>query len=233
MSKQSLSVSLTAGLSLLFPAICFCCQKKINQGYLCKSCQGKISFLKPPACYHNYAYRSNRPGRQGQIISSTAYQEPITSLVHWFKYRHCRYLGTYLSSLIINHLAKVGFSSTSYDFITAVPMHRHKLKLRGYNQAEVLALDLSNYFKIPLRNDIISITGLKPSQTKLAQNQREGNVAGIFKVDKSVKNLNCLLVDDIFTTGATIFSCWQALTDSGINTITALTLAKTINNKLK
>lgn len=108
-----------------------------------------------------------------------------------------------------------------------MPMHSHKLKERGYNQAELLTKLLSNYFKISFRNDIISALYDRPSQTKLAKVQRQKNVAGVFLAEKEAKNRKIILVDDIFTTGATARACSQALKEKSAAQITVLTLSKT------
>ena len=210
---------LKAGWDLLFPLGCFACQRKIKTGYLCSTCQEKIRFLQPSAF--------------SQVITATEYKEPLVSLIHLFKYQHCDYLGGFLSQLMIKHLENIGFSAYNYHCITAVPLHRYKLKMRGYNQAEVLASFLSNHFRIPLRNDIISVTSFKPSQTKLGGLKRQNNVKGIFSASNTVKNLNFLLIDDIFTTGSTVFTCSKALKEKGANIITVLTLSKTVGNRLR
>ncbi|MCF7907407.1 MAG: ComF family protein [Candidatus Omnitrophica bacterium] len=230
--------------NLLFPLTCFSCEKKIHQGQLCNDCYKKIKFLKPPLC--RYCLRKiDEPEKLTcnkcktklypymRAISATEYKEPLTKLIQLFKYRNCDYLGDLLAQLIIKHLEDIQFSAYRYHCITAVPLHRYKLKMRGYNQAEVLANFLSNHFNIPLRNDIISVTRFRPSQTKLARLKRQNNVKGIFNASNAVKNLNLILVDDIFTTGSTIFACSEALKEKGANIITALTLSKTVRNQFK
>lgn len=229
---------------LFFPLICHSCEKKVNQGQLCHACYKKIIFLKPPLCRY-CLQKINEPGKLTcktcktrsypymRVISATEYKEPLISLIQLFKYRNCDYLGKFLSQLIIKHLKDIRFSAYRYDYITAIPLHRYKLKTRGYNQAEVLANFVSKYFSIPLRNDIISIPRFKPSQTKLVKSERQNNVKGIFKVNNTVKNLNFLLVDDIFTTGSTVFACSKALKEKGAGIITVLTLSKTVNSRFK
>jgi len=108
-----------------------------------------------------------------------------------------------------------------------VPIHRDKRKFRGYNQAELLAKVLSNHFKIPLRNDIIRVIRLRPSQTKLDKSERQNNVEGVFLAKDTAKDRNFLLIDDIFTSGSTLISCSRALKEKGANIITGLTLSKT------
>ena len=106
-------------------------------------------------------------------------------------------------------------------------MHKHKLKIRGYNQAQLLAKLLSNNFKIPLRNDIIDTVNIRPSQAKLQKQKRQENVKGVFAARKNLKNKKIILIDDIFTTGATAASCCQALAEKQADKIVVITLSKT------
>ncbi len=223
---------------LLFPCLCLCCEKKISQGYLCRECEGKIVFLTPARC--RYCLRPLSINSSGlcqecsrkiypyqRLISATAYKEPMASLIHLFKYKNCDYLADFLSSLIVKHLAKIGFNPNRYQLIIPVPLHKDKLKIRGYNQAGLLSKLLSNYFKIPFRDDIIGNTNIRPSQTKLPKEKREKNVQGVFVVREELQNKNIILVDDIFTTGSTASACSRTLKEKGAGNITVITLAKT------
>ena len=223
-----------------FPLLCLSCGNKISHDFLCTSCKEKIRFLRPPLCRYCSAPIAKDKGSlckkcfgkkfpYQNVISITAYREPIIHLIHLFKYKNCDYLAEYLSSFITDYLSKIGFDASKYHFMTCVPMHKHKLKIRGYNQAELLGQLLSNYFKIAFRNDIIYGINIKPSQTKLTPYKRKENVKGIFAVKKAIKDKRIILIDDIFTTGATAISCCQALREKGAKAITVITLSKTIN----
>jgi ComF family protein len=115
-----------------------------------------------------------------------------------------------------------------YDIMMPVPCHPDTKKIRGYNQSFLLAKLLSNYFKISLENDIIQVACAKASQTKLLVTERQKNVEGAFKVKKEIHGKKIILVDDILTTGATIFSCGRELKAKGAKVVTAVTIAKTI-----
>lgn len=224
--------------NIVFPRLCLSCEKKIPRGYLCSNCQDEISFSAASSCYYcaktlaensrNYCRICSRKiYPYNRIISATTYKEPLVSLIHLFKYRNYDYLGPFLSNLILKHLRKIGFNSLGYNFIIPVPMHKDKLKTRGYNQAKILANILANYFKIPLRDDIIDKINIKPSQTKLRKHKRQQNVEGTFIARKEIQNKKIILVDDIFTTGATINACSKILRQIGADKITVITLSKT------
>ena len=86
------------------------------------------------------------------------------------------------------------------------------------------------YFKIPFKDDIIGGAYVRHSQAKLPRNKRKSNVAKAFFVSKDVINKKIILVDDIFTTGATIQSCSKELKTKGAKEIIILTLSKTQSN---
>jgi len=225
--------------NLLLPPLCFCCEKRILEGYLCQNCQEKLIFLDRPLCrFCAKPLGENQTGickncqkkvfPYERLLSILAYREPLISLIHPFKYTNYEYLGKFLSSLMSNHLKKIRFRNYGYDFITAVPMHRHKLKSRGYNQAEILAKHLADHLKIPFQNDIIYDINIRPQQVKLSSQKRKENIEGSFRVEKNLKDKKIILVDDIFTTGSTISACAKALKDKEAQNITIITLAKTI-----
>ena len=222
---------------ILFPRLCLHCEKKILQGYLCKECFGKIVFLPAPYC--RYCAKPLTPGTSNtcrqcsgkiypyqRLISTITYKEPVASLIHLFKYKNCDYLAEFFASLMANYLSKINFDFNNYHFITPVPLHRDKLKIRGYNQARLLAKPLSNHFKIPFRDDIMLNTNIRPSQTKLLKEKREKNVAGIFRAKEDLSGKRIILIDDIFTTGSTVSACSSALREKGAEIITIVTLSK-------
>ena len=227
---------LKAVRDILFPCLCLYCEKKIPRSYLCRECLEKIVFLYPPRCRYcakplfsasNVCKQcSGRIYPYQRLISTTAYQGPMISLIHLFKYKNYDYLAGYLASLMVKYLSKAGFNPYNYHFITPVPLHRDKLKIRGYNQSGLLAKLLSNYFKISFRDDIITNTNIRPSQTKLSIEKREKNVKGIFAVTENLSGKKIILIDDIFTTGSTVNACSQALGEKGAEAITIITLSK-------
>jgi len=223
--------------NIFFPPLCLGCGKKNLSEFLCQDCRKKIIYLYPPLCPYcsgvlgteitNSCKKCrSKPHPYHKIISITAYRDPMVNLIHLFKYKNYDYLVKLFSSLMTAHLSKIGFRASGYHFMTSVPMHSHKLKMRDYNHAEVLGRRLSNFLKIPFRNDIIYDISIKPSQTKLLRYKREENVKGAFVVKEKIDGKKIILIDDIFTTGATVKSCSQALKENGADTITVITLSK-------
>lgn len=224
-------------LDILFPPLCFNCEKKTEKEVLCLECETKINFLAPPLC----RFCSRPQEKENSICSScrkkifpysrliaiAKYNWPLKNLIHHLKYRHCQFIADYLGKIMIKHLLTIGFSPPYDCCIIPVPQHRLRRKIRGYNQSLLLAERVANYFKIPLRDDIIIIKEYRNSQTKLSFKKRQSNLKGIFAINSPLKEKRVILVDDIFTTGSTIYECARTIKLSGAEDITAITLAKT------
>jgi competence protein ComFC len=118
----------------------------------------------------------------------------------------------------------------SIEMIIPVPLHSTKLRQRQFNQAELLAKSLSKAFSKELNNKLLLKIKPAPAQVDLSGAKRLKNVRGTFKVKNtdSLKNKNLLIVDDVFTTGATVNECAKMLTDAGANRVEVLALARSI-----
>jgi ComF family protein len=228
---------LAALKDILIPRICFVCDEKISGGYLCQKCLGKIEFLYPPLCPFCCTRLNNKKEKicarcakitvsYEKLICVTKYKSPVIELIHLFKYKNYDFLVELFASLMIKHLTRIGFEPYGYDIVTAVPLHKTKLRDRGYNQAGLLAQYLANYFKIPFKDDIIYATRESLSQTKLDNKSRRNNIKGIFSVQEKLDNKKVMLLDDIFTTGSTVKECASALQGKGA-LVTIITFSKT------
>lgn len=114
------------------------------------------------------------------------------------------------------------------DFIIPVPLSRQKERKRGYNQCLWLARGIAEITGIPIHTDSVSRIISNPSQTTLSHSERRTNVANIFKVEhpENIENRHILLVDDVITTGATLLSCAEAISQCRNVNISILTLAQ-------
>jgi competence protein ComFC len=153
------------------------------------------------------------------------YADKIKSIINKFKYNNTKYLAKPLSHFMAKEYLKHNFNC---NFIIFTPLFIEKLKVRGYNQAELLANELSLILNLPVRNDIIIKVKNTLSQTTLNHAERKLNLENAFKIvnKKAVKNKNILLVDDVFTTGATIEAISNLLKKSNAK-VYVLTIAHT------
>lgn len=155
------------------------------------------------------------------------YTGEIKRLIHNFKYNNARYLFAPLSLYMLEEYKTWKMNA---DMIVPVPLYAKRYKQRGYNQAEELAKELSRHLNIPVVN-AVSKERETVSQTELEFKDRQENVKDAFKlIDKSVKNKNILLIDDVYTTGATVKEVCRVLNKAKVNKIYVLTLAHTEKN---
>lgn len=119
---------------------------------------------------------------------------------------------------------------TMIDLIVPIPLHKKKQISRGYNQSDYFAKGLSEATDIKWSSKIVYRVKNNPSQTNKSRIDRIDNVEGIFQVQKpdEIRSKNILLVDDVITTGATLYACSKALSEAGaqIKGIGAIALAK-------
>lgn len=115
-----------------------------------------------------------------------------------------------------------------YNWLIPVPLHRVKHRERTFNQSEILATHLSKRFKIPILKNNLIRTRLGKPQMRLTKDKRVEDIKGSFKIKDSflLKGKSVLLVDDVFTTGATVNECSKILKDEGTSLVDVLTLAR-------
>ena len=117
-------------------------------------------------------------------------------------------------------------ASSNFDIITYVPMSKHAVKTRGYNQTKLLAESISRILGKPCEESLSKIKETK-RQSSLKFKQRQKNVVGAYLGDENLTDKTVLLIDDIFTTGATFKECAKALKKAGVKEINCLSFAMT------
>ena len=116
------------------------------------------------------------------------------------------------------------------DTVVPVPLDRGRLRERGYNQAERIARPLARLLRIPFRSYLLVRARPRPNQLRLTRRERWETVRGSYATHKAaqVDNLRVLLVDDVFTTGATLDACSRALKGAGAARVVGLTVARAL-----
>lgn len=124
----------------------------------------------------------------------------------------------------------IRFFSDKLDFMLYVPLHKRKLQTRNFDQAYLIAKELFKLSNIPLKVDILFKKKETAPQAGLKKLIRVNNLKGAFAIRKndSIKGKNILLIDDVFTTGATLNECSKVLKKNGVNRIEVFTLARAI-----
>ncbi|OIO78901.1 MAG: hypothetical protein COW11_05885 [Candidatus Omnitrophica bacterium CG12_big_fil_rev_8_21_14_0_65_43_15] len=211
-------------VNLLYPALCETCQEKIdtesNAGALCKNCLAKLKTLKP------------QPGTQYSNIKVWAaceYKGIAKNCIHLFKYNNRQRLSGPLAGLMSDLANKNPFGE-KFDLIIPIPLHRSKMRERGFNQAELLAKNMAKSINAPVCVNALKKTKATISQAGLSKTKRFTNLRGTFKITDSdvIYGKDILLVDDVCTTGSTINEAAKVLLKSGAKSVKALVLAKGI-----
>lgn len=156
-------------------------------------------------------------------FSYGAYENELRSLVHQLKYGGLRTLAPVLG----RRMALVVPRRFQFDAIVPVPLHWTRQWRRGYNQAELLAEEVARSWSVPMRR-LLRRVRRAPAQAGLSAAGRRKNTAGTYELSRGADaaGLVVLLVDDVFTTGATASACAAALKRGGAKQVAVLTLAR-------
>lgn len=198
-------------LNCLFPKKCLVC-KQIFDVYVCENCRHKV-FLREEETY--------AAGDIDVLYVGYYYTSKLRSLMHTFKYEYIQGLG--------KHFAE-GFRdedllNTKIDCIIPVPLHYKKLCQRGFNQSEIIAQEISKKIEIPVQNILLRNRKTK-QQALLNRKMREKNVHKAFTLKTQGEITSVLLIDDVYTTGATLQECARILKQSGVQTVYAYVVYK-------
>ena len=139
-----------------------------------------------------------------------------------------------LTSLIIPPLWQTINNNIKWDiqyteaFLVPIPLSRKKLKERGFNQAQEIAKELSLSLKIPLLSDVLLKIKETSAQVELQGKDRQENIKGVFVCQKPdlIKSKKIILIDDVFTTGATMEECARVLKTAGAKEVWGVTVAR-------
>ncbi|MEO0258063.1 MAG: ComF family protein [candidate division WOR-3 bacterium] len=179
-------------LDIFYPRFCYVCQIP-SYGLLCQRCEGKVEELRSFKTLFLFDSHIEK------VFSLYEYRDEISTLLQIFKYE-CRWeVAEYLLSLVSIHLG-------NYDFIVPVPLHHVRFRERGGNQSEIVAKHISKISGIPMVKKGIIRTRYTRKQVELSRDERLQNVKGAFRVlnPERFKGKRVLLVDDVYTTGATL-----------------------------
>ena len=206
-------------MSLIYPRFCEACDGLLfkHEAIMCNKCLvtlPKSNFHKDP----NNPILQALGGRMLLKNASSLYvfekQGKVQKLLHALKYENQQTLGAFLGEAFYTHIAPSSFFET-VDLIVPVPLHKNKLRTRGYNQSECFAKGISVKSGIALNTTNLKREKETSTQTKKRKYERWENVNNVFALNSidEFKNKHILLVDDVITTGATIEAVWQSLKD--------------------
>lgn len=234
---------LNAGLDLLYPPLCQLCQQhraEPSEGLVCSQCWSQVRFLRPPfcercglpfageittnfVCSNCHDVRLHFAHARSAVVAKTVVLEAI----HRYKYSGARWFEPFLADLLVREAAPA-LRSERWDFLVPVPLHPVKLREREFNQAEQLAFHLGRATGIPLNPKILQRRRATATQTLLSRTERAANMHLAFAVKPgaSLAEKRLVLVDDVFTTGATTNACAAALRAAGAAEVVVWTVAR-------
>jgi len=231
-------------VDLVWPKRCLACKKGLGSNsvdnLVCRECWAKIKRNLPPFCYSCGRHLEKKNLSKNicpacikeqpyfdRAFSPCVYEGVLKELIHSFKYQGKDYLGSTLSKLMNEFIQEYNLPMDFIDFIIPVPLHKTRLREREFNQAEILAKFIAGQFHKELACQQLQRQRYTPSQTELTPQQRLRNVQNSFSVTQNYafKSKNILLIDDVFTTGATASWAAYALKQAGANIVFVLTLA--------
>lgn len=147
------------------------------------------------------------------------YTEGIKKALYDFKYKNQRQYASFFAKSISQYYGKQ-LCKLNIDGLIPVPVHKQKRRSRGYNQAELLARELSKQLQIPMYSKYLVRQINTNPQKELNDISRMKNLKNAFKIGKNtIKLKKVLLVDDIYTSGATIEACTKVLMKAGVEEI--------------
>jgi len=217
---------------LIYPQRCVSCERRAND-VLCFGCFEALPRIEKPVChrcgaptaFETYVCEECKSVDFG-FASARAplrYEGVGKKIVHALKYGgYTRVVDRLMVPLLLEALA----GRDGLDLVVPVPLHRSRLRRRGFNQADLIAKGLSRQINVAA-SDKLEVVRRTRDQVELSGAGRRANVAGAFRARERVSG-NVLLIDDVFTTGATMSECAGALRRSGAGEVHALSLCRTV-----
>ena len=218
-------------VDLFFPKVCYACylHLKDSEIYVCTSCRHNL----PVTNYHFNANNTVEKVLYGRakVVHATALlrfekKGIVQQLIHNLKYRGYEEIGVFFGEWLGNELKDMD-AYKEIDVVIPVPLHKKKLKKRGYNQVAKFGQELAKALQVDYNDkSLIKVTNTK-SQVSKKRFARWQNNQELFAVEnlEQIENKHILLVDDIITTGATLESCIQVLNKAKNVKISVATMA--------
>ncbi len=239
---------LASVLALLYPPQCPSCQAAVGpQDSFCAPCKEFVQPIASPLCLccgtpfatsagpdHLCAHCQARPPSFRQARSWARYQsgettpQPLSEAIQRFKYQRNLSVGRTLAALGAQYFP---LANGTYDLIVPVPLHLERLRWRGFNQSLILARAIGRTQQITVDPFLLERIRATIPQTQLREHERRANVRGAFAVAalERLRGQRVLLIDDVYTSGATIEECAKVLCRGGAEVVDVFTLARAVS----
>ena len=241
--KRGAAAWLNAAISFLYPETCQVCKSARAaraDGFVCETCRAKLRFIEPPYCercglphegaitatYECGQCQTTRP-HFSKARSAVVARDPILEIIHQYKYNRAAWFEPFLAGLLVRRAA-AEITREHWSLIVPVPLHSTKQREREFNQADRLARHLSAASGVPMDTRLVKRVVATRTQTLLSREERLVNMRKAFAPakDRVLNGERIVLVDDVFTTGATTNSCARTLKEAGAAEVCVWTVAR-------
>ncbi len=237
-----------AVLSFFFPERCVVCNERLaeKEHIICDPCRGELRFIEMPECPVCGAGARKMPNRDGKpdfrrcptcpsrkrpvyfdnCHAAVYYNDPSGDIVKQLKFNRYFRAATFMARMMFLRMERF-FNDRDYDFMVPVPLHPRRHRSRGYNQAELIADELSKLNNLTVARELLFRSRQTQKQSTLDEEDRYFNVKGAFSAreDHSIKGKRILLIDDVYTTGNTLNAAAAPLKEAGAELVTGFTFA--------
>ena len=209
-------------LDLIAPRLCVVCGHRltVTEEVICAKC----NFHLPRTDFHRDAYENEMAKlfwAQIPVEKATAFfyyeaHSETANIIYELKYKNHPEIGEVMGRIIAKELQPSGFFD-EIDGIIPVPLAKKRLRQRGYNQSEEIALGVSEITGLPIYHKVVKRKIFQGSQTSKGRWERNENVEKVFSLTDaaSIRGKHLLLIDDVVTTGATIIALGKELAKAG------------------
>ena len=221
-------------LRVLYPSHCYLCAKQQSEPGLCRACRHdlplnevccRVCALPMPVSEGNLICGSclQTPPAFDKTWSPFIYAQPLEWLIQQLKFNQKLYLASLLARQMWQHKPAV----TSAECIIPMPLHPRRLRQRGFNQAMVLARELSRLSSIPVDDSVCQRVLHTETQTGKTALHRNRNIRGAFRYNVGCKQYcHVIILDDVITTGSTVMELTKTLKQSGVEQIDVWSVAR-------
>ena len=227
---------------LVFPVECEICGCALNPNPpmgICGSCAGEIPRIAPPHCEGCGRTLMGQNPRCAKCLEESysfdkafacaPYEEHMKRLIHTYKFKRRKYLKYYFIK-IMREFIRLNLSPQNFDAVLPVPISSQRFLERGFNQSELISLEIAREFRLPHSSGNLIRAKSETPQSLLTKTGRKVNVQDAFLVRRPelFDSKKLLLIDDILTTGQTASECAKTLKKAGAASVTVLALARGI-----
>jgi ComF family protein len=244
---MTLSVAFSDLSEVIFPSQCLGCAEILHPfagQMFCSICNDRVKFIKGSMCSICGTTFPDSPAEShlcGDCLEKRpyfslaravfSYEDIILNAIHKFKYKRNMSIGEMLASFMAGfYFPDIVY--TDYYLIIPVPLHVKRLRERGFNQSLILARVIGEKQKIPVNFSLLKRHKFTSTQTGSNKKERKQNIKGAFEVTdkKEINGKNIILIDDVYTTGATANECAKTLIKAGAQKVSVLTMARVLPN---